>query len=313
MDRTLERVVIAGGSGFLGQSLIDELSPRCRQIVVLTRGDERTAGNVRYVQWDPRTAGAWAMHLDGADAIVNLVGRSVDCRKTAANKKEILESRVDSVSALAAACGQCAAPPRVWVQSATAHIYGDTGDEILDDNSPIGTGFAPMVGKAWESALADADLPGLRKVILRISFVLGSKGGALQTLARLARLMLGGRAGSGRQYISWIHVTDLNAVVSRAIDDEKMSGTYLVTAPNPVTNAAFMRELRKAVGRPWSPPVPAPMVRIGAWLMRTDPELALLGRRLVPTRLKREGFRFHFPDLGGALAELLGNRPSDKS
>src|SRR6185295_16590453 len=130
--------------GFLGQSLMDELSPSCDEIVVLTRGAARIDGSVRYVHWDAKTVGAWATHLDGADALVNVVGRSVDCRKTEANKQEILESRVNSVNALAEACRQCNSPPRVWIQSATAHIYGDTGDEILDDGSPIGTGFAPM-------------------------------------------------------------------------------------------------------------------------------------------------------------------------
>jgi uncharacterized protein (TIGR01777 family) len=274
-------------------------------LVVLTRAGDRTDGKVRYVHWDAKTLGPWAGWLDGADAVINLVGRTVDCRKTPANKKVILESRIDSVDALAAAVKQAKHPPPVWIQSATAHIYGDTGDEVLDESSPIGTGFAPMVGTAWEKALADAVPPTIRTVVLRISFVLGRKGGALQTLARLARLGLGGQTGSGRQWMSWIHVADLNAIIRRAMSDPTMAGVYVVTAPNPVTNADFMRQLRKAVHRPWSPPVPAPLVRIGAWLMRTDPELALYGRRLVPTRLTREGFRFRFPQLEGALRNLL--------
>lgn len=305
MGHAPNRIIIAGGSGFLGQSLIEDLLTHFGEIVVLTRGDERTDGRVRYVHWDAKTPGAWAKHLDGAAAVVNLVGRTVDCRKTPANRKVIIESRVDSVNALAAAFRLCAAAPPVWVQSATAHIYGDTADEILDESSPTGTGFAPMVGTAWEKAFSDADLPDVCKVVLRISFVLGRKGGALPTLARLARLFFGGTVGTGRQYMSWIHVSDLNGIIRRAIDDPGMSGVYVVTAPNPVTNADFMRELRRAVHRPWSPPIPAACVRIGAWLMRTDPELALYGRRLVPTRLSREGFQFRFPELRQALADLL--------
>ena len=301
----MKRVVIAGGSGFLGQSLIDDLQADFDEIIVLTRGGERVDGKVRYVHWDAKNAGDWAKHVDGATAIVNLVGRTVDCRKTPANKKVILESRVDSVHALASAVKQAKQPPAVWVQSATAHIYGDTGDEILDDSSPFGTGFAPMVGTAWEKALADSVPPGVRTVVLRISFVLGRKGGALQTLAKLARLGLGGRTGTGRQWMSWIHVADLNAIIRRAITDNTMSGPYVVTAPEPVTNNAFMQMLRKAVHRPWSPPVPAPFVRIGAVLLRTDPELALFGRRLVPTRLQHEGFTFRYPALDVALADLL--------
>jgi len=302
---SLGTIILAGGSGFLGRSLLPDLLPMCDKVIVLTRGGDRTDGRVRYAHWDARTPGDWAKHLDGASAIINLVGRTVDCRKSPANKKVILESRVDSVNALAAAWKSVATPPRVWIQSATAHIYGDTGDEVLDESSPIGTGFAPTVGTAWEAALNDADLPGVRKVILRISFVLGRNGGALATLARLARLGLGGTTGSGRQYMSWIHTADLNAIILRALTDATMAGVYIATAPTPVTNVDFMHTLRQAVHRPWSPPVPAPFVRVGAWLMRTDPELALLGRRLVPTRLTNEGFRFRFAELQPALCDLL--------
>jgi uncharacterized protein len=301
----LGRLVIAGGAGFLGRSLTRELAPVAEEVVVLTRGRAASSGNVRHVHWDARTPGPWARELDGAAALVNYVGRTVNCRKTAENKRVILQSRVDSVHALGVALKTCAKPPPVWVQSATAHIYGDTADEILDESSPIGTGFAPDVGTAWERALAEEASPGCRQVVLRIGFVLGRGGGALATLARLARWGLGGTTGTGRQYMSWIHEADLNAVVLRAIRDESMSGVYVVTSPNPVTNREFMRLLRKAVHRPWSPPVPEPLVRLGSLLLRTDPELALRGRRCVPTRLLREGFSFRFAELTGALAGAL--------
>jgi uncharacterized protein (TIGR01777 family) len=302
---TAPRIVLAGGSGFLGQSLADALLPQGWQVVVLTRGVTETRRGVQYVQWDARTPGEWVRWLDGAQAVINLVGRTVDCRKTPQNKRVILESRVDSVRALAEGWKCVANPPKVWVQFATAHIWGDTHDEVLDDNSPIGTGFAPDVGMAWERALNEADLPGVRKVILRISFVLGQRGGPLPKLARIARLMLGGTIGSGRQYMSWIHVDDLNAIILRALTDDTVRGVYATTAPNPVTNAEFMRLLRRAVHRPWSPPVLKPMVHVGAWFMRTDPELALLGRRIVPTRLLSEGFSFRFQTLESAFDDLL--------
>jgi uncharacterized protein (TIGR01777 family) len=300
-------VVVAGGSGFLGQSLIPSLLQRFDDVVVLTRGPARADGRVRHLTWDARAVGPWASEVDGAAAVINLVGRTVDCRKTPANRKVILESRVDSVRVLAAAVGRAAKPSAVWVQSATAHIFGDTADEVLDESSPIGTGFAPVVGTAWEKAFDEADLPNTRRVTLRISFVLGRDGGALRTLARLARFGLGGSTGTGRQYMSWIHIADLNRIILRAVDDPSMQGVYVVTAPNPVRNAEFMKLLRRAVHRPWSPPVPEPMVRVGAWMMRTDPELALMGRRCVPTRLLREGFRFEFPELEGALGDLLSH------
>ena len=306
---TRPRVVVAGGSGFLGAGLVPELVAAGYDVVVLTREPSREVpGGVRHVTWDGRTVGPWAEALEGAEAVVNLVGRTVDCRKTAANRREIMASRVDSVRALAAAFAKCPQPPKTWVQTATAHIYGDTDDELLDDSSPIGTGFAPEVGVAWERALEAADLPGCRRVVLRISFVLGRDGGALRTLARLTRLFLGGTVGHGRQYISWIHQADINALFLRGLGRPDMSGVYVATAPHPVTNAQFMQELRRAYGRPWSPPVPRPLVRLGAWMMRTDPELALLGRRCVPTRLLSEGFLFRFPTLPEALHDLAQQR-----
>jgi uncharacterized protein (TIGR01777 family) len=212
---------------------------------------------------------------------------------------------VDSVAALAAGFARVQRPPGVWVQSATAHIYGDTDDEILDESSPIGTGFAPMVGTAWEKALDEAETPGCRKVVLRISFVLGRHGGALRTLSRLARFYLGGTVGSGKQYISWIHIDDLCAIVRQAIENPTMAGTYVTTSPQPVTNQELMAELRKAVRRPWAPPAPGWLVRMGSLLLRTDPELALLGRRCVPTRLLNEGFSFKFPALPDAMQNLI--------
>jgi len=302
----IKRLVIAGGSGFLGSGLIRHLSAVAQSAVVLTRGPARDVGSVRFVAWDAKTIGPWEEELEGASAIVNVVGRSVDCRKTTANKAAILDSRVDSVNVLGQAVKRCSSPPPVWIQSGTAHIYGDTDDQILDESSPVGTGFAPQVGLAWEAALAELALPSVRTVMLRISFVLGRDGGALATLSRLARLGLGGGIGTGRQFISWIHETDLHRIIHRAIVDDSMRGVYVVTAPNPVPNRDFMRLLRRAVHRPWSPPVPAVLVRIGSVILRTDPELALLGRRCVPTRIMHEGFTFQFPNLEGALADLLG-------
>jgi uncharacterized protein (TIGR01777 family) len=304
--QSIKRLVIAGGSGFLGAGLIRHLAGRVESVVVLTRGLARQEGRVRLVPWDAKNIGPWVGELDGASALVNLVGRTVNCRKTAANKAVILSSRVDSMAVLGAAMRACAAPPPVWIQSGTAHIYGDTDDQILDESSPIGTGFAPQVGLAWEAALREHAPPGMRTVVLRISFVMGRHGGALATLARLARFGLGGATGSGRQYMSWIHEADLYRIIERAIVTDAMRGEYVVTAPNPETNRDFMRMLRRAVHRPWSPPLPEIVVRFGSVMLRTDPELALLGRRCMPTRLLHEGFTFEQPNLAGALADLLG-------
>jgi len=303
------RTVIAGGSGFLGRSLARHLSEIGHAVTVLSRSAPRDAGglpgSVTHAVWDGRTLGGWADTLNGATALVNLVGRSVDCVKTPDRCDEILRSRVESTRALGMAVRACEQPPRVWVQMATAHIYGDPPEVEVDESSPFGYGLAPTVGRAWEDAFADAVLPTQRAVVLRTGFVLGRDGGALSRLALLTRWCLGGTVGHGRQGMSWIHERDMNRIFERAITDEAMRGAYIASGPNPLSNAVFMRELRRAYRRPIGLPAPAALVRLGAPLvMRTDPELALYGRYCVPRRLLEEGFAFAFPDLSDALVDL---------
>jgi uncharacterized protein len=306
----LERkVILAGGSGFLGQALSTCLIKHNYTPIILTRGlsQPATATTPQHIHWDAATTGDWTACLNDAHAVINLVGRSVNCRKTDANKREILESRVLATRALTQAWQQANNLPKIWIQTSTAHIYGDTEDEILDESSPTGVGFAPDVGRAWEKEFTDADLKDTRRVVLRVSFVMGlGQNSALRVLSRLTRLFLGGHTGSGWQWMSWLHIADYCRIILRALADPAMEGIYVVTAPNPVTNKEFMRELRRTLHRPWSPPVPRPFVHVGALLMRTDPELALMGRRCVPTRLVSEGFRFGFPSLPEALQDLLG-------
>jgi uncharacterized protein (TIGR01777 family) len=238
--------------------------------------------------------------------LVNLAGRSVDCVKTPDHCDEILRSRVESTRVLGDALARCADAIPVWVQMSTAHIYGDPPEVVCDEDSAFGHGLAPDVGRAWEDAYADSVPTGTRQVILRTSFVLGGTGGALQKLVTLARWGLGGRVGHGRQGFSWIHELDMNRVFSRAIDDPEMRGAYVATAPTPVTNSEFMRELRRALRVPFGIPTAAWQVRLAAPLvLRTDPELALYGRRCLPKRLQEEGFRFEFPALPEALQDLF--------
>ena len=303
------KVVIAGGSGFLGSSLAHHLHAKGCEVVVLSR---RSSGPppARFAQWDARNLADWHPELDNASALVNLTGRTVDCIKTPAHKEEILRSRVDSTTVLGRALRAIDNPPPVWVQMSTAHIYGDPPSAICDESSPIGEGFAPTVGTAWEAAFNDAIPDNIRPVILRPTFVLGRRGGALSRLRKLARLGLGGKIGHGKQGISWIHEADMNRIFERAIADHTMRGTYIATAPNPVSNAQFMRTLRKAIGMPVGLPAPAFMVKIGApLLLRTDPELAIFGRYCVSKRLKDEGFEFTFPALDGAISNLMRKSP----
>jgi uncharacterized protein (TIGR01777 family) len=300
------RIVIAGGSGFLGQSLTRSLLAQGCEVSILSRS-RPTLGT--HVPWDARTLGPWTNALANANGIVNLVGRTVDCIKTPDHCDEILRSRVEATTVLGAALRQHKLTPRVWVQMSTAHIYGDPPEVMCDEDSAFGYGLAPTVGKAWEQAFCEALPTGTRPVILRTSFVLGRDGGALHKLARVARLGAGGRAGHGRQGMSWIHETDMNALFERAITDDHMQGVYIATAPNPVSNAVFMRTLRKAVRMPIGLPAPAFLVRIGAPLiMRTDPELALYGRYCRSRRLEQEGFQFQFPTIDAAMTDLFSRR-----
>ena len=299
------RVVVLGGTGFLGQALAAYLESIGRPVVVV--GRHALAGRYygRWVKWDGQTVGEWAGEFDGAAAVVNLTGRTVDCRKTPDRCDEILRSRVDSVHAMGKALKQCDRLPGVWVQASTAHIYGDPPDAVCDESAAVGYGLAPYVGQRWEAALDEACPASMRSVILRTSFVLGNTGGAFPVLRRLARLGLGGKIGSGRQWISWLHIEDMIRIVMRAIDEPAMTGVYNVTAPEAVTNTVFMRSLRRAIGMPIGLPSPGWLVRLGAaTLIDTDPELPLYGRNVVPKRLLDEGFTFAYAELDAAIANL---------
>ncbi|MBX2852820.1 MAG: TIGR01777 family oxidoreductase [Phycisphaeraceae bacterium] len=300
-------IVVAGGTGFLGQGLAKRLEEIGRPVVVLGRHKPKGRCYGRWVYWDGRTVGGWAGELDRASAVVNLAGRTVDCRKTPDRCDEILRSRVDSVNVIGEALRTCGDPPTVWVQAATAHIYGDPPGAVCDESAEFGFGLAPFVGQRWEAALDAACPPEVRSVVLRTSFVLGNTGGAFPVLRRLARLGLGGKIGNGKQWISWLHIGDMVRILMRAIDEPGMSGVYNVTAPQAVTNADFMRRLRQAVGVPIGLPSPGWLVRLGAaTLVDTDPELPLYGRNVVPKRLLDEGFVFEHPDLDAALRDLVG-------
>lgn len=237
--------------------------------------------------------------------MVNLTGRSVDCRYNQANRREIIDSRVNSVRVVGEAIGRCASPPQAWVQASSLAIYGDAGDRICDDGAPHGQGFSVEVCEQWEDELDRQDVPSVRKTTLRIGFVLGHDGGALSRLIPLARFGLGGAVGNGRQYISWLHTADMNKMFRWAIERPDVSGTYNATGPEPVTNRDFMRTLRATLGRPWSPPAPAFAVHIGSFFMRTEPSLALTGRRCLPVRFQSQGFQFQHTDLSFALADVI--------
>lgn len=298
------RIVIAGGSGFIGQALATRFVEQGHDVVVLTRNAVARSDGVREVAWNGRTLGDWAKELDGATAVINVTGKSINSRHTAKNRREIIASRVESVRAIREAVAASDTPVSVWVQASAVGIYGNAGDALCDESAPHGHDFMADVCEQWEAALRESLTPSTRAVVLRFGVVLGREGGALPMLARLARMGLGGTVGSGRQYISWIHRDDMIAVVQRALTS-RMVGPYNACNHVPETNASFMKRLRKAVRRPWSPPAPAFAVKLGSYVIGVEPSVALHGQRCVPRRLDEERFVFGHENLSESLKSLL--------
>ena len=303
------KVVVPGGTGYLGRAIGGALVARGDEVVTLTRGQPGEVDGVRRVRWDARTLGGWADELDGADAVVHLSGQRVDTRATRRRIDELISSRVQPVRVVGEALRACTAPPPLWVQSSTLAIFGDGGQQVIDESTtPSGIGPREMVTVclAWEHAfrLASADVP--RTVLLRMGIGLGGEGDpATAKLAMLVRLGLGGKVASGRQWVSWVGLDDIVAAFLRALDDPTMAGLYHVTAPEPIQNAEMMATYRRLVGRRVGLPAPALVTRLGAPLLGSSASLALTGRRCVPTRLLAEGFEFSETDFAETAAKAL--------
>ena len=305
------RIVLAGGSGFLGQLLSSHLKSCGWDPVVLSRSPSPSAA-FKEIPWDARTIGDWAQALEGADAVINLVGRSVNCRYNAENRRAIMDSRVDSTRVIGEAIARCTNPPRVWLNCGTAtiykHTFGPAHDESSTDYSATREAkdeFSVEVARSWEAAFNDANTPRTRKAVLRITLVFGTvKGGVFQILRRLAKLGLGGRMGSGRQFVSWIHEEDFCRAVDWVLEHEELSGPINLASPHPVSNAEMMRTFRKVCGIPLGLPATEWMLEVGAFVMRTETELLLKSRRVIPGRLLASGFQFQFPRMEDALLDL---------
>jgi uncharacterized protein (TIGR01777 family) len=307
----MKRLILAGGSGFLGQILAKYFPKAGYEIVVLTRSPKKTSSTIREVNWDGRSLGAWAAELEGAEAVINLAGRSVDCRYTRANRKLIVDSRVDSTRILGEAIGRCVIPPRIWLNSSTATIYKHSLNRPMDENGEIGATleaqdtFSIEVAKAWEQIFAEARTPRTRKVALRTAMVLGhGRNSVYPVLRRLVRFGLGGKMASGKQFVSWIHQTDFCRAIEFLIRKEDLSGPVNLAAPNPVTNQEMMQTLRKISGVPIGLPAMHWMLEIGAFVLRTEPELIIKSRRVVPGKLLVSGFKFEFQTLQEAFKDL---------
>ena len=306
-----KRIILAGGSGFLGKLLSRYLTERGYEVVVLTRQLAQGA-SVKEVHWDARTLGPWAEHLNGALAVVNLAGRGVNCRYNEQNKRAILGSRVQSTCILGEAIARCARPPVVWLNSSTATIYKHSLDRAMDERGEIGAtpeakdGFSVEVAREWERAFEAAPTPSTRKVALRTAMVLGTQAGSvLDVLRRLVRSGLGGHMGTGNQYVSWIHEHDFCRGIEWLISRQDFHGVVNLAAPNPISNRELMKTLRYACSKSFGLPAAGWMLEIGAFFMRTETELIIKSRRVVPGRLLESGFEFRFPGLEKALADLL--------
>jgi uncharacterized protein (TIGR01777 family) len=311
-----QKLIIAGGSGFLGQPLARYFEARGWEVCVLTRQPrpERASASCRDRFWDGRTLGDWMQELDGATALVNLAGRSVDCRYHARNRKLMMDSRVESTRVLGEAIARCAHPPRVWLNSSTATIYKHSLDKPWDETGPVGAtpeakdAFSIEVAQAWERTFDAARVPGTRKVAMRTAMVLGLVGGVFPVLCRLARFGLGGHMASGRQYVSWVHELDFCRTVEWLIEHEEVEGIVNVAAPAPVPNRQMMAMVRKTCGVPFGLPAALWMLEFGAFFLRTETELIIKSRRVIPGRLLAGGFKFRFSEMSEAISDLWQRR-----
>lgn len=304
----MKKVVLAGGSGFLGQALAKSLISDGVEVVILSRSNASSGSTGSFVVWDAQSKGDWTKELEGSDVLINLTGRSVDCRYTDENRALILNSRVDSTRILGQAIAELKRPPALWLNASTATIYNDCrGESDPHDEESKGNaeGFSEEVGRAWEKTFFDAGRDGVRQVAMRISFVLGREDGAFPVLRRFARLGLGGAQGPGTQWMSWLHIDDWIGIVRFLIEQRSIKGPVNLTAPNPIKNADFMREMRKHFA-PMGIGLPAPSfaVHIGAVFLGTAPELILKSRKVVSSVLKDNDYEFKYPNLKSSLVDL---------
>ncbi len=301
----MKKMVIAAGTGFLGTILIDFFKESYQEIIVLTRGKSEQKNNIQYVHWNAKSLTGWEKVLENTDVLINLAGKSVDCRYTPENKAAILSSRIESTRVLNEAVLKCKNPPKHFINSSTATIYRHSEDKQMDEYSgEIGDDFSMNVAKSWEKAFYDVEIDKTLKTAVRTSIVLGKNGGAFIPLKRLSQLGFGGKNGNGNQFVSWIHELDFARAIAFIIDKE-LTGNINVVSPSPKRNIDFMSELRKAVGIPFGISITESMLKIGAKIIQTEPELVLKSRNVIPKRLTENGFMFEYHNLEKAFKNLL--------
>lgn len=317
-----KKIVIAGGTGFIGQEMVRYFGKE-NTITILTRQLQDAVNNrnhyysltnddvqnVRFIKWDGRNTGDWSKELNSADLLINLAGKSVNCRYTETNKKEIFDSRTDTVKALGAAINQCINPPKLWINASSATIYRHATDRPQDEyTGEFHTDFSVQVCKLWEKTFYDQSTPSTRKVALRMAITLGT-GGVLIPYFNLLKFGLGGKQGNGKQMFSWVHIEDTCRMIEWISDHPAIAGTYNCCSPNPVSNESFMNLLRKVTKHKFGLPAHEWMLKSGAPLIGTETELVLKSRWVVPTKILETGFTFKYPLLKDALNEIIGKVP----
>lgn len=317
-----KKIIIAGGTGFIGEAMTNYFGKN-NSIIILTRAETNNVNNrnhfhalsrevlenVRYIKWDGKTVGKWSETLDGADMIINMAGRTVNCRYNTKNKKEIFDSRTDAVRAIGEAIRQCKNPPPLWINASSATIYRHAADRPQDEyTGEYHNDFSVQVCRKWETALYVEDTPATRKVALRMAITLGA-GGVLIPYFNLLKFGLGGSQGNGRQMYSWVHITDTCRMIAWIESRPEITGAYNCCAPHPVTNKVFMSTLRRATGHKFGLPAPSWLLQLGAPLIGTETELVLKSRWVIPTKITATGFRFSFPHLEEALQDIIKSVP----
>lgn len=295
------KIIIAGGTGFLGENLKQFFLSKNYEVKILTRNPKRK----NEIFWDAKTIGAWKNELENADVLINLAGKSVDCRYNEKNKKEIFDSRIDSTRVLQQAMDECQNPPKIWLNASSATIYIHSETQLnTEKNGIIGDDFSMNICKSWEKEFFKLENKNIRKVALRTSIVLGKNGGAFPKFKQITKLGLGGKQGRGNQMMSWIHIDDFCEVVNFIIENENLEGAINIAAPKPLTNENMMKQLRKKLEVPFGIPSPVWLLELASIFIKTETELMLKSRNVYPEILLENGFKFRYEDFGKALNQL---------
>ncbi len=317
-----KKIIIAGGSGFIGEEMIRYFG-KTNQLVILTRNikagnnnrnhysglNEADLTNTRFVEWNGKTVGDWKEELNNADIVINLAGKSVNCRYTEQNKREILNSRTETTKVIGEAIQQITHPPELWINASSATIYRHATDKPQDEyTSEIKNDFSVQVCKQWEEVFYKQKTPNTRKIALRMAITIGA-GGVMLPYFNLLKFGLGGKQGNGKQMYSWIHIEDTCRIIDWLFDHKELEGTFNCSSPNPVTNEAFMKNLRHVTNTTVGLPAYTWMLKLGAWVIGTETELVLKSRWVVPTKLLESGYTFKYPLITEALQNVIDQTP----